>query len=68
MSDSPTIRQTLQTLLRERDTPPTRSELVINANLRCAASAPAIAGELDELERLGEVYTVGDDDPVVKVP
>jgi hypothetical protein len=66
--ESVTIRQTLQELLRERDDPPTRSELVLNANLRLDASAPMIAGEVDELERRGLVYCVGEDDPEVKIP
>jgi len=68
VEDASTIRRTIQQLLRERDDSPTRSEVVINANLRLDASAPMIAGELDELERNGLVYCVGENDPAVKVP
>jgi len=68
VEDAPTIRTTVLQLLQERDDPPTRPEIVLNANLRLDASPPMIAGEVDELERKGLVYCVGDSDPLVKVP
>lgn len=66
--DRSTIRRTVRTTIESADDHPTRSKVVEATATLTDAPADAVRAELDELEKHGFVYLVGEDDPVVKLP
>lgn len=60
--DRTAIRTSIRETIRAADTPPTRGDLTDLVATMTDADAAAVAAELDELERTGFVYLVGDGD------
>lgn len=67
--DRTAIRTSIRETIRAADTPPKRGDLCALVATMTDTDAAAVAAELDELERTGFVYLVGDgDDAEVKLP
>jgi len=66
-TDSRTVRKTLLDAVRKRGSPD-RSTVVTVTAIVADVPQSRVVDTLDELERQGEVYLVGDDNPEVKLP
>jgi len=58
--DRTAIRTSIRETIRAADTPPTRGDLIELVATMTDTDADAVDAELDELERTGFVYLVGD--------
>lgn len=69
MSDksSHELRKLIRQTINQADGAPRRSEVVSIVSKADGATEAAVRDALDESERLGFVYCVGDEDPEVKL-
>jgi len=58
--DTPQLRSEVRSIVERSDEPPTKARLINLVAAGCAAGPETVAEALDELEREGFIYCVGE--------